>query len=301
MKLTDIKKSLVNLIEVNTLLSEANRIKLAAEDQLAPTLTKLAEVHDDKLVSDVGKHIAKELNHYNRSIKSDKLFKTMLMGTDVIAREAEVLEKALENDTMESVLRDALNVKEAQILQFITLADYYIETCRSIAVVIQEAEVYKLRGIELERSARKYIEDNFTKVKLNSIAQLIAFFADKSKDEDLISNIYALPDIKVDDNTLITIQSTEGNAKIDPAGFNPLNIINPTYLAFTAQRIWSEIKFSRLNKAEKEITYLELRHQELVLLREGKSNPALERKIEKYQDEIQTLRAKIKRIKERLG
>lgn len=300
MKLLDIKKTLMNVIQVNTLLSEANRIKISAEDQLAPVLSKLAKSLDGKLSSPASKSIVHELSRGSTKINESKLFENMLVGTEVIIREAGILEKSLEDDTIESVFREAINVKEAQIVQFITLADYFIETCRSISVVIQEAEVYHLRGVELERSAQNYIQENFTPEKTRSMAQLIGFFGSQAK-SDLISNIYALPDIKVDDNTLITIQSTEGMSKIDPAGFNPLNIINPTYLAFTAQKIWSEIKFSRLDKAEREITYLELRHQELTLLREGKENPALERKIGKYQDEIQVLRAKIKRIRARLG
>ena len=68
MKLIDIKKLLSNVIEVNQLLNQTNRVKLAASEQLAPVLTKLAEVHDKNLVSDVAKSIAKELERHNRKV-----------------------------------------------------------------------------------------------------------------------------------------------------------------------------------------------------------------------------------------
>ena len=300
MKLTAIKQALSNVIETNQLLNQTNRIKLSAENELAPIFTKLAEVHDNKLVSNVGKQLTSELERFNRKLEAKKFFAILLKATNVIARESATLEKSLDGDSFESVLRESMNVKQGHIIQFITLADYFLEATRSLAVVIQEAEVYHLRNLPLERNAQRYIEDNFDSANLQSIASLVVFFASKEK-EDVISKIYELPDIKVDESILNTIQSTEGMGKIDPAGFNPLNIINPLFYAFTAQKIWSEIKFSRLEKAQKEIMYLELRHQELILLREGRNNPDLERKINKYQDAIQGLRSKIKRIKERLG
>lgn len=300
MQLTTIKNALINIIRADTLLNQTNRIKLSADEEIGPALERFKDTFDNKLLSPVGKELSKELERYHRSLTAKTLFAKLLVGVTVIAREAALLEKSLDSDNIESVMREALNVKEAQIIQFITLADYYLEVVRALMVVIQEAEVYHLRGDKLERSSLKYIDENFGGEKLSSVASLLGFFVTKEK-EEVVSKIYDLPDIKVDPTILSTIQSTEGNVKIDPAGFNPLNIFNPTFYAFTAQKLWSEIKFYRLEKAQKEMEYLELRHQELVLLREGRNNPALERKIGIYQDDIQTLRVKINRIKERMG
>lgn len=300
MKLTELKKLIGNAIEMRDLLSQTNRIKLVADDQQGPMFDKLAETFDGKLASSVGKNLAKELSRYNRSLKEDDLFFNLAVGCQVIAREADILEKALDDDTFEAILRDAMNIKQGHIIQFLTMSDFFLETTRALAVVIQEAEVYHLRGKPLERSSINYIETNFTSENLRAIAQLIGFFVSKRK-EEVVSKIYELPDIKVDETIINTIQSTEGVKKIDPAGFNPLNLVNPYFYAFTAQKLWSEIKFYRLKKAEREMEYLELRHQELVLLRDGRNNPQLESKIEKYQDEIQTLNSKIKRTKERMG
>lgn len=300
MQLSSIKKALLNIIQVDTLLSQTNRIKLAAEDSLAPALERLKDTMDGKMVSDLGKSLPKSMNRYSSKIDERKFFESLLKGVNVIAREAGILEKALTNDSIESVMREALNVKEAQIIQFITLADYYIECVRMIMVVLQEAEVYHLRGEKLERSSLKYIDENLGGENLSNISMLLGFFISKEK-EEVVSKIYDLKDIKVDPTIISTIQSTEGVKAIDPAGFNPLNILNPTFYAFTVQKIWSEIKFYRMEQAEKELEYLELRHQELLLLRDGRKNPALERKIEIYQDDIQTLRVKIKRIKDRMG
>lgn len=300
MKLTDIKKFLANAVEMRELLSQTNRIKLSADESQGPLFEKLTTTFDGKLSSKVAKSLASELSRYSRDLKEDELFKNLTIGCKVIAREAAVLEKALDNDTFEAILRDAMNIKQAHIIQFLTLADHYLETTRALAVVIQEAEVYHMRGKELERSSMKYISENFTGENMRALAQLISFFVAKQK-EEVVSKIYELPDIKVDETIINTIQSTEGAKKIDPAGFNPLNLINPLAYTFTAQKIWSEIKFYRLEKAEKEMEYLELRHQELVLLRDGRNNPQLESKIDKYQDAIQTLNSKIKKIKDRLG
>lgn len=300
MKVTDIKKMISNAIEVNQLVNQTNRIKLLARDGMMPILDKLAKVHDGKLLSDTGKGITKGMERYNRKVKATKFFGSLLIGCEVIAREAETLEKSLDSDNFEYIMRESLDIKQAHIIQFITIADFYLEYARTLSSIIQEAEVATLRGVDLDSASRKYLNNNLTDEKLSGMATIMGYFIDKQK-EDIVESIYELPEIKVDDKIINTIQSTEGVKKIDPAGFNPFNIINPTFWAFTAQKSWSEIKLYRMELGEKELEQLELRHQELLLLKDGRNNPDLERKIDKYQDRIQVLRTKVKRIKDKLG
>jgi hypothetical protein len=52
---------------------------------------------------------------------------------------------------------------------------------------------------------------------------------------------------------------------------------------------------------EDELKSMELRYQVLLLAREGRENPVLEKKIEAYEDNIDVKRVKIKRLMENLG
>ena len=300
MNLMDIKNSITNVLETDRILSEANRIKLNARDGVGAKAERAAEIYDGRIVSPLIKNLLNEMKRQNRQINPEKIFSQIAEASEVVAREADVMENMLSDDARRIIMRETLNVKDAQLLEFISVADFFLAMSRTFMVAVTEAEIAQLRGESLEKASMNYYSKTFEGPMVKGFADCIAYFIGK-KDDKIIEKIKDLPEIKVDQTVLDTIQSTEGRQKIDPAGLNILNIFNPIAWVYGAQKIWSEIKLKRLELNNDELEYLELRYQELLLERGDRSNPQLEEKIRRYQDSIQIKRTKIERLKKNIG
>lgn len=302
MNITTIKNIISNTIEVRNMLSDANRIKLTAKDSLAPRLERSAEIYDNKLTSQLSKEFINQLKRQNRDIDERKFFAQLMEAINVIGREAEVLEDVLSSGVYHSVImREALTIKDAQMIDLMGVMDFFMSSTATVALMIAEAESVQAKGETLDpASANYYVKNILDSGFIYSYATVWGFFY-KNREVKIVEKLGDLPDVRVDENVIKTIESTEGRKKVDPVGLNPINILFPTTWIYAGGKIWSELKLHRLKKLEEELDNLEARHQEILLERDGRNNPQLEKKIERYMDAIQILRVKVKRLKDRLG
>lgn len=300
MRVIDFKKLLPNSIAGDTLVKKVDRVHATATFRCKPTFKRMAEIHDGKVSSREAKDILDRIKTKSSFKQINNLFGVIVECYDVIGREANVLSDALDSKNIEFIMRDALKVKEAHILQFVMVSEQFIELTRTLGLVIQELEIQYYKQEPIATASLKYIERNLTDKNLQIIGDMITFF-NKRKKEPIIEKIYDLPDIDVDESVLKTIESTEGRSKVDPAGLNPLSLLNPLQYIYVVNKSVSELR-QLLNEREKnELEILEYRHRELILLKEGKHDPSLAKRIEKHEDKIQALRASIKRAEERMG
>ena len=300
MNLLDIKNSIANILQTNQLIKQANSIKLNARDGVGRRAERAAEIYDGKIQAPEIKQFLTELKRQNRAVNPDEFFAQIAKACTIITAESESLENFLSDDARQIIMRETLNIKDAQILEFLAVSDFFLNTARTLMVAVAEFEIAKLRGSAMDTASLKYWSVNITKEVVLGFANSLAFFLNHDKG-DVIEKIYDLPDIRVDKDILETVQSTEGRNKIDPVGLNLLNIINPIAWMYSAQKAWSEFKLYRLELNTDELEYLELRYQELLLERQDRSNPDMEKKIKLYMDTIQIKRTKIERIRKTLG
>lgn len=302
--LLDLKKRLTNSIELSTLITEVARLRETAKENTAPLVKQFADSYDGKYQTSEVKYIGGNLNRFSRSIRSTHFLASIYDALEVASREAETLLEKLGEEKIHAIMAESLDTKHALALQFVNIAEFLTETARVTMIVVAEFENSKLSGKDTDSSMQKYFENNFTEANLNAFAQIITYFASRKRD-DVITDIYDLPSIKVDEGVLQTIMSTEGTKGMDPSGLTVLGIfhlINPIFYIWASQKVWSELKLKWLSLIEDELTYLEIRHQELLELRDkGDSTMGTQKKIERYRDEIDVKRAQVKRIRRKLG
>lgn len=303
--LLEIKRKIANSLEIATMITEVERLRENAIDQLGPLLGKFAESYDKHYVSSEVKFIGERLNRYERSISKDAFLTDITIALEVIGKEAEVLLMKLRDENINAVMSESLDTKHALAIQFITLSEFVCEFTRATLIVVAEYENTKRKPEgKVDSGMEKYFRKNFTEQHLNAFAQVVGFFKAKRK-EDTVEAIYKLPDIKVDETVINTVISTEGRDAVDPSGISVLSIfhvINPIAWVYAGRKIWSELKLKWLALVQDELDYLETRHQELLEIQQrGDTTIGTQRRIENYRDAIDVKRSQVKRIKEKLG
>lgn len=187
-------------------------------------------------------------------------------------------------------------------LHLAAISDYYEKTCRAMIMSVSELESLKLKGISATpKSLNKYMQRNFAEERLSSMGSIISYNK-RVGDKDIVKAIREMDDVEVTEDTLDAARAMGGNVRIDPTGFNYLNIINPTFWAYVGFKSYSELRLLYLDMEKDELEMMEARHQELVQLKaNGESNMATDKLINDLSDRIDVRRYDIKELEESLG
>jgi len=261
-------------------------------------------LYDDKYRREEIVALGRDLNKYNSRVRKDAFIEDIHDGLLVVVQQAESLLSNLRNEKIHAIMAESLETKHALALEFINVAEFFTETARVTLITVAEYENTALAKKDLDSTMELYYQENFTTANIAALAEVIAYFKARKRD-DVITDIYKLPPIKVEDSVLKTVMNTQGSDALDPSGITLLgifHIINPIFYIWAAQNVWSEIKLKWMELIDDELTYLETRHLELQeLQRNGDSSKGTERMIKRYQTEIQVKRTRLRRVRRSLG
>lgn len=299
--LLDIKKKIDNAVQISNLIEEAGRISDHCTQELLPQVEQYAKILDGKFTNPVIKDIIRSATRFNTKLREDQFLTQVATAVKITGEQANVLVSYLRDEKVAVIMADTLDTKHALAIQFINVAQYLTEFTRSLLIVIAELEVATRKSESVERSAASYIKQNMTPANISAYASVIGYFLSREK-EKIITEIYNMPDIKVDEMILTTVRSTDGGAGVDPSGLSVLNIINPFAWFYAVGRVVSDLKLWWLRLQEDELNYLTVRYQQLLELQQnGQDSLQTQKLVTNYSNAIDEKRAKIKTLRRRLG
>lgn len=194
-----------------------------------------------------------------------------------------------------------LSAINANALQLAAICDFYSKFSRSLALCVTELESLNLRKDDVPKVLNNYITRTFSKERMSSMGSIIDYNAN-NKRKDIVKVIVEMDDVEVTRETLEAAKALGGSEKLDPAGFNYLNVFNPKFWTYCGFKAHSELRLMYLDSEKAELLMLEIRYQELVQLKEtGNIDMATDKTINKLKDTIDITRYNIKEIEESMG
>lgn len=199
------------------------------------------------------------------------------------------------------LITSSVHTINASALHLAAIIDFYEQMSRSLVLTVSELESLTFKQMAVPRELDNYIRRNLSNLRLRSLASIMDY-NQRVKQLDVVKAIKEMDDVEVTEETLKAAKAMGGSAKIDPAGFNYLNVINPLFWTYVGFKVYSEFQLMRLDLQREELAYLEIRYQELAQLKaNGHSDVGTDRTLTKIKDRIDVMRYDIKELEEKLG
>jgi hypothetical protein len=304
-----IKAAIKNNVEVTVLLQEVDRVQEMLNTDNTPRLLRaFDEGYAGKYLSRDVEQLMDFIVGSSSRIGNGEVFAKLAEACDICARELKSMRSLVNKDNIEFILKENLEVKQGYIIHYLASAEFMNRYMRTMMIVVTELESAAYRKAEPERGSNRYFKELMEGDRLRSFVAFVDFLLIHAKDS-VIDDIYKMPPLDIDEATINAVKSTGGDKAIDPVGLqattaigNLLNLVNPIAWAYAGQKIWSEMLLWLLEEDEKEIRYLESRYQELIEIQEtGNPTVSTTKSVERYGEEIVRIRARIKRIREKLN
>jgi len=279
------------------------RIALASQLETTQSTMKILKDYNEFLknprasqASSIYKAISKA-----SGIREGDIYDELVSGIDDTETRIKGLIKLYDSSTQRVIISSSLTTVNANALKLASICDFFSSTCNVIALTFTHLESLEYRKEKAPKTLSRYIERNLGDRHIASLASILKYNRNVSR-EDIVKGIEDMDDIEVTKETLDAAVAMSGNSRIDPAGFNYLNIINPRFWAFTALKINSEIKMWRIDLRKNELKIMEIRAQELAQLKEsGTVDMETNKLIERLQNAIDDTRYDIKEAEDKLG
>ncbi len=234
-------------------------------------------------------------------ISPSKLYGSFRSGMKSTVSRVDSLIDLYENNNHRVLLSSNLTTINANALHLASLCDFYEKMTRALIVSVGELESLDYKRIDVPKGLNNYLRRNFSSDKLASFASILKYNL-KIKKLDIVKVISEMDDVEVSESVLNAAKAVGGYSKIDPVGFNYLNIINPSFWAYVGIKSYSVLRLKYLDYEKNELKMLTLRHQELAQLKaNGESDLATDKLITKLGERIEVARYEIKELEEKMG
>lgn len=299
--LLDVKGRLASHLETRDI-----RIMLSMQKERGDKTLAMMEKYSKFLsnpTSSVGKDLYASISKetVGNKVRPADVYSGLLEGMKLANKRVANLVTLYENNNHRVLMSSNLSTINANALHLAAICDFYEKSSRALVLGVSELESAALRGIAVPSQLRRYISANFASDRIRSLASILSYNRGK-KNEDIVKAISEMDDVEVTEETLQAAQAMGGAKRIDPSGFNYLNVFNPTFWAYVGIKSYSNLRLLWLEMEKDELNLLELRHQELAQLkRDGDSDMATDQLITKLKDRIDIKRYDIKELEDSLG
>ncbi len=293
---------------IKSLVSGVNKVDLTVEiDGLASELDKYTlpvfqEAVNMGLNTDGNNYYLKQISRlYQRQVLENRLpAKDAISGTYRALTQLAITLPWLKDRVAKEyrsgeVTREAMDLRQANLLRYIESADFFIRYARSMLLVVSSVKSSGSPDSFELKSAVSMTEVNFLTTTAAHFMYLLNIFTNPV---NVTARIFdAIPTIVVDEESKDIIESTMGAGKVDPinAGFIPLKF----NIFFLIGRRRAERRVKRLKAAELEARSVELllnKLQEQKQNENGESDPAIDKQIEYNMARLQRLQHEIETI-----
>ncbi len=234
-------------------------------------------------------------------VRDRDLYSKLYSGLETTSKRLSSLIDLYENNNHRVLISSSMTTINLNALHLASICDFYEKSLRALVLSLSELESLHLRGDGMPKELRHYMERNFTSAKISSLGSIVNY-NEQNKREDVVKVIREMDDIEVTEETLAAAEAMGGKKRIDAAGFNYLNIVNPSFWAYIGFKSYSELRLLYLDMEKDELEMLEIRHQELAQLKaNGESDLATDKLINTLKDRIDIKRYDIKELEESMG
>lgn len=294
MKLTENINRFTDVINKPDVEAQVNELQQLAAGKYTDLFARMDEGFKNvRWGSQVTKTVQQQFDRSNNQFKGNYI---TVVGEAIkaVGAHTQILLDLLAEIKQSTLARNALDYKTATIISYVENLTWYLEFARGLAIATYESEI---NAINKDPAVSAFIKNTLTPRNVANFILLTATLLKHRK--DLKKVIYDLPQMTVSEESETLVQSSEGRAKINALGLLDITaIFNPLRWIYAARRIYSDWKMANIQVLEKDLEYLELRHQELILAREGKKDARLEERIQNYSEAIATARHKLKKLEQ---
>lgn len=234
-------------------------------------------------------------------IPESRIYSELKSGLEKTSKRLSSLIDLYEGNRARVVISSSMTTANMNALHLASICDFYDQSCSALILATSELESIHLKGITGTKQLYVYIERNFNSKIVSSLGSIMEYNK-RVKDSNIVTAISKMNDIEVTKETLDAAIALGQNKKVDPSGFNYLNVLNPKFWAYIGFKTYSSLRLQYLDLRRRELELMEIRHQELVQLKENGSVPlSVDSRINKLTDKIDTTRYDIKELEESMG
>lgn len=205
-----------------------------------------------------------------------------------------MFETMVEKNYARDIIATGITFKKAEILRLFAIADFIVTYSRQnlLYLVASEANV-EARTLQVGKE-RPLPELSW--LGANRLGYFRALPTMALKAADLQAKINEIPDIVINDESVMTTATTVGSLKLDPLASSMIPITwNPFY--YIGVRMVNR-EATRIERAKNEKRAIEFRLEQLRMQARGENNAKLEKTIEFYEQEVNLLAAKIAKFED---
>lgn len=235
--------------------------------------------------------------HLESRARSTNLITQIHSGLDQNVREnIHFLENYVAKHFNERVLADGITFAIANVLQLVEMISFTIHYARRYLDFALTLESIELDKDSLSTSG-SITPGEIEWIQQNAVNFAIAFNCATRARANVDKALEAIPEIAIVEGNEDTLSRTLGISKIDPFNLRLVPLaIHPFYLL---GMWWVEIEAERRKAAIEELKRIQARKLHLENLKEGKSDPRIEKEIIGITNRIQLLNNRIRKIQEK--
>lgn len=273
-------------------------LRLLREDLVNQTLplyeTALADLGGKQLRSKVGQDFIKKFNQsVDTPFRGDWLAVTVAT-MKVLQNNLDTLENLVEKNFARDVVIAGMTYQKAQILQYISYAEFFSQYARQVLLYITAAEANVQAKTLQPGKERPVPEIEWLQNNQDSFFRIFRIVVIKST--DLTKLLESIPEITITEESGPLVAQTQGPSKIDPLQFGLISLNwNPFYKVGVK---WANYKIDKNNRAKAEKRAIEFRLEQLRKQASGQPDPQLELVISNYEEQVNKLAAKIAKFEE---
>lgn len=289
-------RSLTPSFKRDDLVEAIRQLREGVVDQtLPPFQTTLADFPSAQFKSKVAQDYAKNFDRFvDTSYRGNWLVVTNAVLTALPDHIDRLLAAA--NKAYGSTISVAgINYQKATILQLLAITDFAVRYSRQMLLYVLAAEANVKAKTLATGKERPQPEINW--LEQNQRAYFTVLGVLSVKGQDLIQDLFNIPEVTITDENVDTVEETVGIAKVDPFGFNLLPATNWNPFFFFGM-MWANMQIARWERAKNEKRALEFRLEQLRGQKVDREDAKLESTIAVYENEVNKLAAKIAKLEE---
>jgi len=273
-------------------------LRLLREDLVNQTLplyeTALSDLGGKSLRSKVGQDFVKKFNQaVDTPFRGDWLA-VSVATMKVLQNNLDTLENLVEKNFARDVVISGMTYQKAQILQYISYAEFFSQYARQVLLYITAAEANVVAKTLQPGKERPAPEIQWLESNQDSFFKIFRIVVIKST--DLTKLLESIPEITITEDNTGTLAQVQGVAKLDPLQFGLISLNwNPFYKIGVK---WANYRIDKNNRAKAEKRAIEFRLEQLRKQASGQNDPQLELVITNYEDQVNKLAAKIAKFEE---
>ena len=295
MKLKPYIMSLLPIIGKKDISNDLGNLRKELQDQTIPPYASAGTLFKDWKWKD--KDLAKFDKNFVKGVDSKFRGNFINVTSGILSRMLDnisTLEKLVDKQYSNDVIRSAMTYSETQLLQYIETVSFAVKYSRKILMFALAAETAlqrqnKMVGKELTPAERNWLISNQANY-VRAMRQL------DTTSRELEKAISAIPDIEVDVDNIDEVTSTVGLQALDPFSLGVVGaVMNPIYHLRMAIADWQSANYDAAVEERKMVEY---RLLDLKNAQAEQSDAKLEKAIAYTQDRIKRLNYKIAKMEE---